>query len=156
MEKKIKYKGLWFFGLSGTGKTYISKKISKKMKNSFIIDGDVVRSLVSFDLGYSLKDRVEQNKRVLGLAKIVILNNQFPIISSVYLDPKISKDIKKNKINIINLIGKKNTNINKKLSNKKNVVGRDINQPKINCEVLENNFKSNIIIKKYAQKSFTG
>jgi hypothetical protein len=126
------------------------------MKNSFIIDGDVVRSLVSFDLGYSLKDRVEQNKRVLGLAKIVILNNQFPIISSVYLDPKISKDIKKNKINIINLIGKKNTNINKKLSNKKNVVGRDINQPKINCEVLENNFKSNIIIKKYAQKSFTG
>jgi ATP-dependent 26S proteasome regulatory subunit len=156
MEKKIKYKGLWFFGLSGTGNTYISKKISKKMKNSFIIDGDVVRSLVSFDLGYSLKDRVEQNKRVLGLAKIVILNNQFPIISSVYLDPKISKDIKKNKINIINLIGKKNTNINKKLSNKKNVVGRDINQPKINCEVLENNFKSNIIIKKYAQKSFTG
>ena len=155
MVKKIKYKGLWFFGFSGIGKTYISKKISKKIKNSFLIDGDVVRSFVSFDLGYSLKDRVEQNKRVLGLAKIVILNNQFPIISSVYLDPKISKDIKKNKINIINLIGKKNTNINKKLSNKKNVVGRDINQPKINCEVLENNFKSNIIIKKYAQKSFT-
>jgi adenylylsulfate kinase-like enzyme len=140
MVKKIKYKGLWFFGLSGSGKTYISKKISKKIKNSFLIDGDVVRSLVSFDLGYSLKDRIKQNKRVLGLAKIAILNNQFPIISSVYLDPKISKEIKKNNINVINLIQKKNANINKKLSNKKNVVGRDIIQPKINCEVLENKF----------------
>jgi SpoVK/Ycf46/Vps4 family AAA+-type ATPase len=28
MIKKIKYKGLWFYGLSGSGKTYISKKIS--------------------------------------------------------------------------------------------------------------------------------
>jgi adenylylsulfate kinase-like enzyme len=138
--KKKKYKGLWFFGLSGSGKTYITKKISRKIKNSFLIDGDVVRSLVSFDLGYSLKDRIKQNKRVLGLAKIAILNNQFPIISSVYLDLKISKEIKKNNINVINLIQKKNANINKKLSNKKNVVGRDIIQPKINCEVLENKF----------------
>jgi len=152
--KKKKYKGLWFFGLSGSGKTYITKKISKKIKNSFLIDGDVVRSLVSFDLGYSLKDRIKQNKRVLGLAKIAILNNQFPIISSVYLDPTISKEIKRNKINIINLIRKKNANINKRLINKKNVVGRDINQPKINCAVLENNSKF-IITKKYAQKNFT-
>jgi len=143
---KKKYKGLWFFGLSGSGKTYISTKIAKKIKNSFLIDGDVVRSLVSFDLGYSLSDRIKQNRRVLGLAQIAILNNQFPIISSVYLDPAISKEIKKNKINIINVI-QKNAHINKKLSNKKNVVGRDINQPKINCEILENNFKPNIIIK---------
>jgi adenylylsulfate kinase-like enzyme len=154
MIKKIKYKGLWFYGLSGSGKTYISKKISKKIKNSFLIDGDVVRSLVSFDLGYSLKDRIKQNKRVLGLAKIAILNNQFPIISSVYLDPTISKEIKRNKINIINLIRKKNANINKKLIKKKNVVGRFINQPKINCEVLENNSKF-IITKKYVRKNFT-
>lgn len=149
MIKKKKYKGLWLFGLSGSGKTYISKKIAKKIKNSFLIDGDVVRLLVSFDLGYSLNDRIKQNKRVLGLAKIAILNNQFPIISSVYLDPSISKEIQRNKINIVNIIQKKNTNINKKLINKKNVVGRDIIQPKINCEILENNFKLNISIKKY-------
>ncbi len=151
MTKKIKYKGIWIYGFSGSGKTYISKKLSKKIKNSFIIDGDIVRSLVSFDLGYSLKDRVKQNKRVLGLAKIAILNNQFPIVSSVYLDPKISKDIKKSKINIINLIAKNNSIINEKLFNKKKVVGRDINQPKISCKILENNFKSNIIIKEYVK-----
>ncbi len=155
MIKKIKHKGIWFFGLSGSGKTYISKKISKKIRNSFIIDGDAVRSLVSFDLGHSLKDRVKQNKRVLGLAKIAILNNQFPIVSSVYLDPKISKEIKKNKISIINLIVKKNANINKKLFKNKNIVGRDINQPRISCKVFENNLKSNINIKNMS-KIFAG
>ena len=59
-------KGIWLFGLSGSGKTYISKKISKKIKNSFIIDGDEVRKLISFDLGYKKSDRIKQNKRVLG------------------------------------------------------------------------------------------
>ncbi|MDC3296240.1 adenylyl-sulfate kinase, partial [Candidatus Pelagibacter sp.] len=76
-------KGLWFFGLSGSGKTYLSKKISSKIKKSFLIDGDVVRDLISFDLGYKKSDRIKQNKRVLGIAKIVIKNGYYPIISSV-------------------------------------------------------------------------
>jgi adenylylsulfate kinase-like enzyme len=46
------YKGLWLFGQSGCGKTYLSKKISKNIKKPFIIDGDEVRKLISFDLGY--------------------------------------------------------------------------------------------------------
>jgi adenylylsulfate kinase-like enzyme len=149
MIKKKKYKGLWFYGLSGSGKTYISKKISKKIKNSFLIDGDVVRSLVSFDLGYSLKDRIEQNKRVLGLAKIAIQNNCFPIVSSVYLDPKVFKVLTKNKIKVLHVISKINTIINSKLKRKKNIVGKSILQPRLNCEKLENNFKLNIGKKKY-------
>lgn len=147
--KKKKYKGLWFFGLSGSGKTYITKKISKKIKNSFLIDGDVVRSLVSFDLGYSLKDRIKQNKRVLGLAKIVIKNNFFPIVSSVYLDPKVFKVLTKNKIKVLQVIPKTKVIINSKLKGKKNIVGKSIHQPKLNCEKLENNFKLNISKKKY-------
>lgn len=82
-------KGLWLFGLSGSGKTYLSKKISKKLKKPFIIDGDEIRKLISFDLGYKKSDRIEQNNRVLGLSKIVIKNGYYPIISSVYLDPKV-------------------------------------------------------------------
>ena len=140
MLKKKNFKGFWFFGVSGSGKTRISKKIAKKIKNSFIIDGDVVRSLVSFDLGYSLKDRVKQNKRVLGLAKIVIRNNYFPIISSVYLDPKIFKIARKIKIKIFKVATTNTKKINFKLKNKKNVVGKSILQPKLNCEILTNNF----------------
>lgn len=95
------FKGLWLFGLSGSGKTYLSNKISKKIKNSFIIDGDEVRKFISFDLGYKKSDRIQQNKRVLGIAKIVMKNGYYPIISSVYLDPKIFLEAKKKKLELL-------------------------------------------------------
>ena len=130
-------KGLWFFGLSGSGKTYLSNKISKKIKNSFIIDGDEVRKFISFDLGYKKSDRIKQNKRVLGIAKIVMKNGYYPIISSVYLDPKIFLEAKKKKIRIINVLAS-DSRINRKLLKKKNIVGKSIKQPKIKCEIYKN------------------
>lgn len=130
-------KGLWFFGLSGSGKTYLSNKISKKIKNSFIIDGDEVRKFISFDLGYKKSDRIKQNKRVLGIAKIVMKNGYYPIISSVYLEPKIYLEVKKKKIRVINVLAS-DKRINRKLLNKKNIVGKSIKQPKINCEIFKN------------------
>lgn len=131
------YKGVWLFGYSGSGKTFLSKKILKKKYNSFLIDGDQFRSLISFDLGYTLADRIKQNKRVLGLAKLVISNGYFPVISSVYLDPKIFNKIKKNKIRVVNVIAPKKK-LNIKLQGKKNIVGKSIKQPKIKCEIFEN------------------
>ena len=130
-------KGLWFFGLSGSGKTYISKKISKKFKKPFILDGDEIRKLISFDLGYKKSERIKQNKRVLGLAKIVIKNGYYPIISSVYLDPKIFIEAKKAKIRVINVLRSKKF-INQKLTNNKNIVGISIKQPKFKCETFNN------------------
>lgn len=130
-------KGLWLFGLSGSGKTYLSKKISKQIKYPFIIDGDEVRKLISYDLGYKKSDRIKQNKRVLGLAKIVIKNGYYPIISSVYLDPKIFHEAKKNKIRIVNVLRSKNFT-NQKLIDKKNIVGKSIKQPKLKCEIFNN------------------
>ncbi len=136
------YKGLWLFGLSGSGKTYLSKKISKKIKNPFIIDGDEVRRFISFDLGYSKSDRIKSNKRKLGLAKIAIKNGYYPIISSVFLDLNHFLKAKKNKIRVVNVLGSKNK-INRKLANKKNIVGIHIKQPKFKCETFEN-FSKNI------------
>tara|TARA_B100001057_G_C22736401_1_gene905963 strand:+ start:218 stop:643 length:426 start_codon:yes stop_codon:yes gene_type:complete len=133
-------KGIWLFGLSGSGKTYLSLKISKKIKKPFIIDGDEVRKLISFDLGYKKTDRVKQNKRVLGLAKIAIKNGYYPIISSVYLDSKVFLQAKKNKIRVVNVLGSK-IRINRKLINKKNIVGKHIKQPKFKCEIFKNTGK---------------
>ena len=141
-----RYKGIWLYGKSGSGKTFISKKIFKQLKNSFIIDGDEVRSKISFDLKYTVRDRIIQNKRVLGLAKIVISNNFFPIISSVYLDKNITKTIKKNKIKIVEVISS-SVNVNKKLYKKKNVVGKSINQPKIMSNIYINKFNKDLRIK---------
>ena len=69
MNKK---KGIWFYGLSGSGKSYASILINKKIKNSIVIDGDEVRKNISFDLKYSKKDRNIQLKRMLGIGKIAI------------------------------------------------------------------------------------
>ena len=131
------YKGIWFFGLSGSGKSTLSRKISKKIKKSFTIDGDEVRKFISFDLGYKKSDRIKQNKRVIGLAKIVIKNGYYPIISSVYLDPKIFKEAKKAKIRVVNVYRSRKFT-NHKLKNKKNIVGKSIKQPKFQCETFEN------------------
>ena len=82
------YKGIWFFGLSGSGKTFLSKILFKKIKKSVIIDGDKVRKYISSDLKYSKKDREKQINRLFGLGKIIIESNKFPIISSVYFNKK--------------------------------------------------------------------
>ena len=70
--KKKKIRGIWFFGMSGVGKTYISQNLHKKIKDSVLVDGDDVRKNISTDLGYIKEDRVKQIKRVLGICKIII------------------------------------------------------------------------------------
>ena len=126
---KKKYRGIWFYGLSGSGKTYISKILKKNIKKSIIIDGDIVRRLVSTDLNYSKRDREIQIKRVLGFTNIAIKSNIFPITSTVYLNKEINDECKKNKILTVRIIRKNFKDIQKKhktYKNKSDVVGRDI------------------------------
>ena len=133
----MKTKGLWLFGISGSGKSFTSKFLKKKIKNSILLDGDEVRKYISYDLSYSINDRVLQTKRMLGLAKICIKNKLFPIISTVYLSKKIYLTAKKNKILVAKIERKKNKT-NLKLKNKKNVVGVDIPMPDFKCFVIKN------------------
>ena len=125
---KKKYKGIWFFGLSGSGKTYFSEKIKSKIKNYVLVDGDNVRKLISTDLNYSKVHRKIQISRVLGIARLIIESNKFPIISTVYMDKNISNLCKKNKIMCVMLLRKDFGKIKKKFTiyKKKNVVGKDI------------------------------
>ena len=82
MKKKIK--GLWLFGFSGSGKSFISNKIHQSVKNSVIIDGDEVRKKISFDLNYTITDRITQTQRLFGISEILISNELFPIVSSSF------------------------------------------------------------------------
>ena len=119
-------KGYWFFGLSGSGKTFASKYLKKKIKNSLIIDGDEVRKYISPDLNYSKKHRDLQIIRVYGIAKIALRSNLFPIISTVWMNKIILKKIKSEGIKVIEVQAK---NCNQKLilkTIKKNIVGHDI------------------------------
>lgn len=126
--KKNKKKGIWFYGLSGSGKTFASKIIAKKKRNSILIDGDDVRKFLSRDLGYSVNERKIQIRRVFGITKIALKSNLFPIVSTVYMDKYVAKSLAKNNIYLIKIIRdlKKIIKQHKTYRNKKNVVGKDI------------------------------
>lgn len=138
-----KYKGIWFYGNAGTGKSIASKFLNKKIKNSILVDGDQVRKYVSFDLGYTIKDREIQIKRVLGICKIIKKSNNFPIASTVYMNAKI-----KNMLITQNILPIKILRDFDKIKNRKNiyndkmkhVIGKDIKSPNLRSklEIINN------------------
>ena len=136
----MNYDGIWLFGLSGVGKTFGSSYINTKIKKSFIIDGDQVRSYISFDVGYDVDSRLIQLNRLLGLSKLALLNKYFPICSSVYMTEDIQKELFMNNILLVK-IERDISNIkmnNPTYLNTKNVVGVDIKYPKISHKTIIN------------------
>ena len=146
----VKYKGIWFYGLSGSGKTFITNYLKKKIPNSIVIDGDEVRKFISFDLGYKLEDRKIQIERIYGICKIIINSNKIPLASSVYFNKKLNKLCKYSKILPIK-VERKNfeliKNRHKTYKNNKNVVGMDIFYEKFRTNKIYNDNTANFIKK---------
>ena len=147
-----KKKGIWFYGISGSGKSIASKFLKKKIKNSFIVDGDKVRKYISTDLNYSIKHRKIQVKRVFGIMKLAIESKLFPIASTVYMSQNIKQKLKKEKIFLIKIdrqiskIKNRKKIYSKKL---KNVIGLDIQNPKLKNDLkIYNNGKLKIFYQK--------
>lgn len=145
---KNKYLGVWFFGLSKSGKTFSSRYLKKKIKNNFLVDGDIIRKKISFDLGYKTSDRKIQLERLLGISEISIQNNCFPIVSSVYMTKIISKKIKKNNILLIKILRNKKQIMKYSIyKNKNNVVGKSIFYEKFKFIEIFNDGTNNFLIK---------
>jgi adenylyl-sulfate kinase len=70
---------LWLTGLSGSGKTTITKALEPILKERGVrverLDGDVVRQSLTADLGFSKEDRDTNIKRVTFVAKVLSRNN---------------------------------------------------------------------------------
>ena len=77
---------VWFTGLSGAGKTTISRAVEKELQTYGykveILDGDVVRKNLTKDLGFSKEDRDENIRRV-GFVAEVLTRNQVIVLVSV-------------------------------------------------------------------------
>ncbi len=86
-SKNFKPQAVWFTGLSGSGKTTLANKLGEQLKSLdvpfYIIDGDNIRLTLNQDLGFSKEDRLENNRRVAHLAKILIDSNILPIVSTI-------------------------------------------------------------------------
>ena len=65
----------WFFGLSGAGKSAVSRKVEENLINNgilcFRLDGDNLRSGLNSNLGFSKEDRYENIRRAAETAKLL-------------------------------------------------------------------------------------
>ena len=133
-------KGIWLYGLAGSGKSYGSNVISNSVSNSFIIDGDNVRAKISTDLGYTVEDRLIQIQRIYGIAMLAMDNDQFPIISSVYMTENLAEKCQEVAIKVIRIERDKDElkKIRKIYTVDDNVVGKDIDLQKVDTLVINN------------------
>jgi adenylylsulfate kinase len=76
---------LWFTGLSGAGKTTISKLIEGELRRRRqrleILDGDVIRENLSKGLGFSKEDRDTNIRRIAFVADL-LSRNGVPVITA--------------------------------------------------------------------------
>lgn len=88
-EQRNNHKGcvIWMTGLSGSGKTTIARHLEKKLfdegYSTKILDGDVLRSGINADLGFSENDRNENVRRTAEIAKIFAETGTITIVSLI-------------------------------------------------------------------------
>lgn len=77
-EKLLKQRGMliWFTGLSGSGKSTLANALEEKLyekgKLTYLLDGDNIRHGLSSDLGFELKDRTENIRRIGEVSKLFV------------------------------------------------------------------------------------
>lgn len=76
--KKLGYKPLliWFVGLSGSGKSTLASSLESKLFdqgiNTYILDGDNVRSGLNCDLDFSDESRKENIRRIIEVSNLFV------------------------------------------------------------------------------------
>lgn len=150
---------IWILGLSGAGKSFLSIKLKKELKNDYgefiILDGDVIRKVFDNDLGFSIKDRNINASRISKLAHFLSQNNVNVIVPVLSLFPDWLEWNRKNikeyyeiyidvPISILKERNKKNVYFKDGTENK-SVVGVDIEfiRPKNSDLKIINSFDEN-------------
>ena len=82
-------KTIWFTGLSGSGKSTLAKALKdilcSRNQSAVLLDGDILRSGLNRDLGFSAADRAENIRRAGEIAKI--LNDLGHIVFAAFITP---------------------------------------------------------------------
>ena len=78
---------VWFTGLSGAGKTTISKVVADQLHSQGckleILDGDIVRKNLTKGLGFSKADRDENIRRIGFVANLLTRNGVIVLVSTI-------------------------------------------------------------------------
>lgn len=78
---------VWFTGLSGAGKTTICRYVQMELANRDlaveVLDGDVVRTHLCKDLGYSEADRHENIRRIAHVARMLTQHGKIVLVAAI-------------------------------------------------------------------------
>jgi adenylylsulfate kinase len=78
---------IWFTGLSGAGKTTISRLIDAELRGRGflveVLDGDVVRQNLSQGLGFSKADRDTNIRRIAFVSKLLTRNKVVTLVAAI-------------------------------------------------------------------------
>jgi len=78
---------IWITGISGAGKTTLASNINAVLNSnqhaSVILDGDEIRKKMSKDLGFSIKDRDENIRRIACMSELLSHQNIITIVSVI-------------------------------------------------------------------------
>lgn len=83
----MKTLSLWITGISGAGKTTLADRINKILNSnnylSVVLDGDSVRHQMNQDLGFTMKDRDENIRRIACMSELLSQQKIITIISVI-------------------------------------------------------------------------
>ncbi|MBF2001874.1 MAG: adenylyl-sulfate kinase [Synechococcales cyanobacterium M58_A2018_015] len=78
---------LWFTGLSGAGKTTITRAVEAKLRamgyGVEILDGDIVRENLTKGLGFSKEDRDENIRRIGFVSQLLTRHGVIVLVSAI-------------------------------------------------------------------------
>lgn len=78
---------VWFTGLSGSGKSTISRAVEEVLRAAGwrveVLDGDVVRKSLTKGLGFSKEDRDENIRRIGFVAHLLTRNGVIAIVAAI-------------------------------------------------------------------------
>lgn len=90
---------VWFTGLSGAGKTTITKALAEKLKADGyaleILDGDIVRENLTKGLGFSKADRDENIRRIGFVSHLLTRHGVIVLVSAISPYREIREEVRK-------------------------------------------------------------
>ncbi len=89
---------VWFTGLSGAGKTTVSRAVADRLREDNypieILDGDIVRQNLTKGLGFSKEDRDENIRRIGFVAHLLTRNGVIVLVSAISPYRDIRQEVK--------------------------------------------------------------
>jgi len=98
---------LWFTGLSGSGKSTLSNMVAGRLRGMGrkveVLDGDVVRTHLCRDLGFTREDREENIRRIGFVSELLSRNGVVAIVAAISPYRACREEVRNRVVNFVEI-----------------------------------------------------